>query len=66
YDRVEDVGAEATAAHATLHPLTVSMHPAFGELAKQSMGLAATLAESTGRSGVGRAWVVNPVSASGR
>lgn len=50
YERVEAVGAEATLARATIHPLVVSMDPLPGALGAQSTGFNATLAESTGGS----------------
>ncbi len=50
YERVEQVGAEATAAHVTLHPLVVAMDTAEGTQLAQATGFAATLAESTGGS----------------
>jgi len=50
YERVEQIGAEATAAHATIHPLVVAPDLPGGTMQAQEIGFAATLAESTGGS----------------
>jgi hypothetical protein len=48
YERTEAAGADATAAHATIYSLAVSIHPLFGDLGEQNLTLGSMLAESTG------------------